>query len=235
MAQPETTQAPRKRARRAKPVGRRIAVAAVLLVAAGLVAWFLFGGKSKPKKRDAGIVSIMPVLPPPPPPPPPQPTPPPPEPVSQPDQPELVEETQPEAPPEAAPDEPAPMGSNIQGDGPPDGFGLTGKGGGGLIGGRGKGGGSGSRFGAYAGRVQGAVSAALRAHKLTRSASLSLKARIWVDASGRVTRATLEGSSGDPAVDNALRNEILTSVTLPEPPPEGMPMPIVMRINAARP
>jgi TonB family protein len=74
----------------------------------------------------------------------------------------------------------------------------------------------------------------LRSHKLTRSARLTVKARIWVDPTGRVTRATLEGSSGDPAVDQALREEILTGIRLPDPPPEGMPMPIVMRINASR-
>ncbi|MBE2181031.1 MAG: TonB family protein, partial [Chthoniobacterales bacterium] len=108
-------------------------------------------------------------------------------------------------------------------------------GGGGLIGGRGTGSGGASRFGAYAGRVQSAVSAALRSHKLTRSARLSVKARIWVDKGGRVTRATLEGSTGDAATDNALRGEILTAITLPAPPPDGMPMPIVMRINATKP
>ena len=148
-------------------------------------------GKSTHKKREANIVSIMPVLPPPA-----SAHPPPPEPVQQPDQPEFVEETQPDAPLEAAPDEPAPMGSNIQGDGPPDGFGLSGRGGGGLIGGRGTGSVASSRFGAYAGRLQSAVSSALRSHRLTRSSRLSLKARIWVDTSGRITRATLKVPRG---------------------------------------
>jgi len=128
------------------------------------------------------------------------------------------------------------MGSNIQGDGPPDGFGLTGRGGGGLIGGSGKkGGGGGTRFGWYAGRVQSAVTSALRTHRATRSARLNVKARIWVDPTGRVTRASLEGSTGDPATDQALQQEILTGIRLADPPPEGMPMPIVMRINASRP
>jgi TonB family protein len=63
---------------------------------------------------------------------------------------------------------------------------------------------------------------------------MSVKARIWVDRTGRVTRATIEGSSGDPAIDRALQNEILTGTQLPDPPPDGMPMPIVMRINASR-
>jgi TonB family protein len=84
-------------------------------------------------------------------------------------------------------------------------------------------------------RRQNAVTSALRTHRATRSSTLSIKARIWVDGSGRVTRASLEGSSGDREVDEALRQEILAGLQLPDPPPEGMPMPIVMRINAARP
>lgn len=209
----------------------------LLVVAAG--AYFFLSGDSKPAKKAATTVNIMPVLPPPPPPPPPPPTPPPPPPDAMeppPDAPEFVEEAAPEAAPEpAAPDEPAPMGSNIQGDGPPDAFGLVGKGGGGMIGGRGKGvGGNSSRFGWYAGRVQNTISSAIRNHKLTRTSRMTVKARIWVDRTGRVTRATIEGTSGDAEIDRALQNEILTGIQLPDPPPDGMPMPILMRINASR-
>ncbi len=211
---------------------------AAVLLAIGAAAFFFFGGPEKPKKKAATVVSIMPVLPPPPPPPTPPPTPPPapPDPAEPPpDAPEFVEETAPESPPEPEPAAPEAMGSNIQGDGPPDGFGLVGKGGGGMIGGRGGGGGGGTRFGWYAGRVQNAVTSALRTHRATRASSLSIKARIWVDGSGRVTRATLEGSSGDREMDQAIQQDILTGLRLPDPPPEGMPMPIVMRISAARP
>jgi TonB family protein len=221
-----------------RPATVWIVAGVAALVAVGAGAFFLLGGESKPKKKTSTIVNVMPVLPPPPPPtPPPTPPPAPPDPVEPPpDAPEFVEETAPESPPEPEPEAPAPMGSNIQGDGPPDGFGLVGKGGGGMIGGRGTGGGgNASRFGWYAGRVQNAVTAALRSHRATRSSTLSIKARIWVDGSGRVTRASLEGSSGDREVDQALQQEILSGLQLPDPPPEGMPMPIVMRINAARP
>lgn len=128
------------------------------------------------------------------------------------------------------------MGTNIQGDGP-DSFGLAKGGGGGLIGGRGtgKGGGGGSKFGAYAGQVQSRVVDALRNHKKTRSAALNVKVRVWADSTGRITRATLSGTSGDAAVDRAIRDEILTGLQLSSPPPEGMPMPIVMRLSATRP
>jgi TonB family protein len=212
-----------------------LSIVGVLLLGGGLYA-FLGGAPSKPKKKIS-VVNVMPVLPPPPPPK--QPTPPPPPPDTAPpppDAPKFVEEAAPESPPEqeAAPDDPAPMGSNIQGDGS-DGFGLSGRGGGGMIGGRGKGGAGSSRFGWYAGRVQNAVATAMRNNKVTRSARLDMKARIWLDSTGRVTKATLEGSSGDPKVDRALEMEILSGLQFSDPPPEGMPMPIVMRINASRP
>ena len=107
-----------------------------------------------------------------------------------------------------------------------------------MIGGTGIGNGAGSgrsKYGWYAGQVQTVVTQALQRHKKTRAAALSLKVRIWVDTSGRVTRVALSGSSGDPAVDRALQNEILNGLQLQQAPPEGMPMPIVMRIAAKRP
>jgi TonB family protein len=126
------------------------------------------------------------------------------------------------------------MGTNIEGNGP-DAFGLAKGGGGGLIGGKGGSGKKGSKYGAYAAQVQTSVVQALRSHKKTKSASMNVTARIWLDASGRVTRATLTGSSGDSARDAAIREEILTGLQFQAPPPEGMPMPIVMRLKATRP
>ncbi len=64
---------------------------------------------------------------------------------------------------------------------------------------------------------------------------MNVTARIWLDATGRITRATLAGSTGDPATDTAIRQEILTGLQLQAPPPDGMPMPIVMRLKATRP
>lgn len=216
-----------------------IAVGAILVAT---IVWFGFFSKAeKPKKRSAPVTMVT--LPPPPTPPPP--TPPPTPPPPQPEPPkvedkreEFVEETKPDAAPEPeqAPEEAAPMGSNIQGEGS-DAFGLRGKGGGGMIGGSGmgKGGGGGSKYGFYAGQVQTRIADALRNHKKVRSASLKIQVRVWVDATGRVTRATLSGSSGNPDVDRAIREEVLTGLQLQSPPPEGMPMPIVMRISATRP
>ena len=200
-----------------------------------MVCFFQQGGKTEEKVRGDQHGEYHA---PPPPPPTPPPTPPPP----QPEQPkeetkqEFVEETKPEAAPEpeSAPDD-APLGTNLEGPGS-DSFGLAKGGGGGMIGGTGKGkGGGGSKYGLYAGQVQSRVADALRGHKKTRSASMSVKVRIWVDSTGRITNAKLSGSSGDAAVDRAICDEILTGLQLQSPPPEGMPMPVVMRISASRP
>jgi len=143
------------------------------------------------------------------------------------------DEAKPEDP---KPDEPPPIGTNNVGSGPPDGFGLGAyKGGGGNgIGGTGRRVG-GSKFGWYASKVQSSISEAMRKNTSTRKASLSLQVSIWADGTGRVTRAKLAGSSGDPAVDEALRNSVLTGLQLSEPPPADMPMPIVLKLSARKP
>ena len=98
----------------------------------------------------------------------------------------------------------------------------------------GKGGKSGSKYGWYAGKVQSAVSDALRGDKRTRSAVMSLEVKIWADQLGRVTRTQLVNTTGDPGLDSALREDVLNRVRLPEPPPADMPMPINLRITARK-
>ncbi len=192
------------------------------------------GRPSAPVKAPERLISIS--LPPPPPPPPPkveEQEPPKEEMIAQ----EEVKPDEAKPEPEPAKDEPPPIGTNNVGSGPPDGFGLGaykgGNGNGSGIGGSGKRGGS--KFGWYAGQVQSTIAEALRKHPDTRKASLSLQVRIWPDATGRITRATLASSSGDPVLDNAIRNDILTGLQLKEPPPADMPRPIVLKLSARKP
>ena len=136
-----------------------------------------------------------------------------------------------ETPPEEAPADPTPA---VTSNGPTgnDNFGLTkGKGGSGNGTGNRVGGG-GSKFGNYAAQVQNSISAAVRRNSKTKSSNMTVTAKIWADETGRVTRATVSGSSGDPAVDAALRNEVLTGLQLQSPPPAGMKMPINLRLTA---
>ena len=89
-----------------------------------------------------------------------------------------------------------------------------------------------SRWGWYASQVQSAISEALQKNDRTRNADFRIVAKIWSDRSGRITRSRLTGSTGSGTLDNAITNEVLAGLVLQEPPPDGMPMPIVLRLTA---
>jgi len=212
------------------------AIGGLLLMGVG---WFAFKALTHKGSSSRQEPMMMVSLPPPPPPPPkPTPTPPPP-----PDQPQPENNHQDEKlvdqkidvkpPPEKPPDAPAPLGTSISGPGP--GMGLS-SGIGGLGGnGTGTGGGGGSRFGWYYGQVQKSVTNALRNNPRTRKASISgLIVRIWPDATGRVTRVTVSGDTGDQTVQ-AIQNDVLNNMQLSEPPPKDMKLPIILRISERRP
>jgi periplasmic protein TonB len=96
-------------------------------------------------------------------------------------------------------------------------------------------GGGGTRFGSYAAQVQSGIKEALLQNNKTRTALiLGVVVRIWVDRTARITRAQLVGTLGEPSLDSAITNEVLTGLQLKEPPPADMPMPIVVRVNTHR-
>lgn len=210
------------------------------IVVLGGVAFFVFKkpSPSAPPVKQERIVMIAPLPPAPPPPPPP-----PPPPKVKPPEEKMEKETAPTEAPKEAPKpepvkapEPAPLGTNLKGDGP----GMSGLGtgsglGGGILGGSTGGNGGGSRFGAYAGQVQARIADALRKHPKTKNATLRIEVRIWPDATGRITRSALAGSTGDTRLDEAIQNGVLNGLQLHEPPPAGMKLPIVLRMTARRP
>jgi len=206
-----------------------IGVMAIIITVVFVVARQLASSHSPPPHREEEITMIK-MLPPPPTPPPP---PPPPEIQEQ----KMIEQTPVDANEPKPDDKPAPpspsLGTGIKGDGPADGFGLSGSGGNGYLGG--SGGHVGSRWGWYAGEVQVAIGDALRKNNQTRTAGFRNEVRVWLDSTGRVTRVQLVSSTGDPAVDQAIKDNVLNGLQLPDPPPAGMPMPIVMRVTALRP
>ncbi len=169
----------------------------------------------------------------PPPPPPPQDEPPPPEEEDMLVQEEVTEEEEAPEEPSAEPPPDLDLGpGSAGGTGPAIGGGGKGTG---RIGGTGNRG-SASRFGWYAAKVQSSVRDALARNPSTRSATFSsLNVKIWADATGRITRVRLIGSSGSPAVDQAIRGRILTGLRLPQGPPPDLPMPINLRISARKP
>jgi TonB family protein len=201
----------------------RIAIIITAVVIVGIVVVAKLASSGGSSKHDTlTLVSIAP------PPPPPVMTPPPPPPQQEEQKIEepMIKEDQPkEAPPK---DEP-PLGTGIKGPGG-DNFGLGSGSGNGRIGG-----GDGSKWGWYASQVQSRIQQALQQNRKTRTASMSVNVRVWADPNGRISRAQLAGSTGDPSLDNALRDEVLTGLQLPEPPPAGMPAPITLRVTAKRP
>lgn len=142
-----------------------------------------------------------------------------------------------EEPPEEAPStDPVPdVGTDLTGPGGPDGFNIGRSKGGAGRGGLGIGGAARSRWGYYAGQVQKTIAEALRQNPKLRKAALSAQVKIWADSNGRITRATLAKSTGDAALDQAITGDALRGLQLSEPPPQGMPMPINLKLTARRP
>ena len=203
----------------------RVAIGVIVVVGIGAISAIkvIISSATTPAKAPALVLVSLPL---PPPPPPVQTAPP----EKMDEQQTFQPEEHPEEEPPKPPDQP-PIGTGIKGDGSSNTFNL----GSGTGNGFGKGQSDSSRFGWYAGQVQSKVSEALRNNRKTRTAELNVRARIWSDSNGRVTRASLAGTTGDPALDAALQDEVLTGLRLSEPPPAGMPMPIVLRLTAKRP
>jgi protein TonB len=202
---------------------------AVVLVVGGLTAYLVsHRSESAPRKAPERMVMVQP-LPPPPPPPPPPPK------VEPPKEEKMIEQAPPEDPDPKPADEPPPMiATGIKGDGP---GGIAGLGSGRdrLGNGNTLGGARGGKWDGFARQVQNKVSEGLRRSPKTRAARVSsLTVRIWPDSTGRINRAKLAASTGDAALDAAIE-DVLTGLQLPEPPPAGMPLPIVMRITERRP
>lgn len=225
-------------------VGQRVfGIGAGLTVATLLVAAvYVVLQDDSPPTRPVHELTIVNIITPPPPPPPPQemqqPEPEP-EMIEQPEitEADIKEEAPTEEPKEAPPEESAepplgPLGLDQAADGPGDQFNLAANPGGrGLVNG---GGGGGSRWGWYASIVQQQIESALRANPKTKSIVARVEMRIWADGSGRIHRVVISPSTGDQAVDAALRGEVLSGLVLRQPPPADMPMPIVVRVTASR-
>jgi hypothetical protein len=201
-----------------------LAILALLVVATW---WLLFAQEGEPP-RKVHEITVVTIVPPPPPPPP-----------TPPEQEKIVEETHQQfeenKPDEKAPEEPQ-KESDAKNDDPPTAVlpGAEQPGPGDYRGGsRGPSGGpgGGSKWAAYGEMVQSQIHAALDRNKKTRTAVARMEVRLWADAVGRVSRVLLGSSTGNAELDAAIRDEVLGQLTLREPPPQGMPMPIVARIT----
>lgn len=100
----------------------------------------------------------------------------------------------------------------------------------GVIGGGGSG--AGNRFAWYGALVKERIQETVAKNEKLRNADYRVVVNVWVDASGIVTRAELTSSSGDPALDSALRVALTSLPRLGEGAPQDMPQPIKLRITA---
>lgn len=216
------------------------AVAVVMLLFAG--GWFLvMSGSDMPAPKQVRELTVVNIVPPPPPPPPPEQ-----KMIEQTkltEEPKMVEQERIEEKPVEKPaDDPAkdakseeppgPLALDAPATGPGDAFNLGSKVGGSPYGGRC---GGSSRWGWYASIVQTQIEAAIRANERTKNAVMQLQFRIWADNTGRISRVELVNSSGSAEVDAAIRNDVIGRLTLREPPPNDMPMPINVRATGRKP
>ncbi len=210
---------------------RSALIAGAMVIVVIAIAAFFLRSDERPARKVTEFTMVK-IVPPPPTPPPSQPQP---EPkmITQPKmvtpelkQPERVDTPKPAIPPKG------PLGLDTKAVGPGDNFNLGGTpGGNGLL----DGGGGGSRWGWYASIVQEQVALALRNNPRTAKSRFNIEISIWADAAGRIERVRLNSSTGDPELDRLLEHEVFAGLTLREPPPRDMPMPIVMRNVAQRP
>ncbi|WP_448044317.1 TonB C-terminal domain-containing protein [Bradyrhizobium liaoningense] len=233
-----TTAGTKPRAER-NPLLRYGAALTVIAVLLGGVVYLLVGHDDMPPPRQVRELTIVNIVPPPPPPPPPPPQQMPEQKMVE--QPKMAEpEFKEDKPLDKPKDEPVkdakndqppgPLSLDAKAVGPGDLFGLGGNPGGNPYGGRG----GGSRWGWYASIVQAQIESALRGNSRTRNAVMQVQIRLWADASGRVSRIQLVSSTGDAELDAIIRNDVLGSLTLREPPPKDMPMPMIARVTARR-
>lgn len=214
---------------------RKLAVPALLLLLlAGAAVWLVanLGDDRVGVRRPPEPNTQIDLVPPPPPPPPPPPQELPPEPVETP-----TPDPTPAPAAEPSPEAPAPMSIDAPATAGADSFGLQSGAGGGMgspgsvgtcVGpncGRGSGGGgAGFNDSFYRSYLTQALQAALRRDKSVNRDRFTVTALIWIDGSGRVSRADIANGSGDAQLDQrviaALRN-----IAALRPPQEGVRFP----------
>jgi protein TonB len=213
-----------------KPAWIRWGAVALGLVVAVLLALWLKDMLSSGKPAKPMKVQQITLMRPPPPPPPPPPEEKPPEPEVE----EKVELEEPEPTPEQAEAPPpgADLGVDADGSGDGDGFGLVGKkGGSDLIGG-----GGGNPWGRYDALLNEAMNSAfqqaLARDKALKGKNYKVVVKVWIDGSGKVTRAALVDSTGDARADEVLKDALRDMRALREVPPAAMPQPVKIRVTS---
>lgn len=197
-----------------------IAPAVILLILAGVILYFLQGTAGM-RREAPPLPTLIATLPPPPPPPPQKP----PEPEVK----KLEDVPKPQDTPKQPDDTPKPLTINGPAQAGADAFNIAaGTGGGNIVGGNGFG------EGTYSGYMSSTIQEAVQNDDRTNTFIGSAEIDVWIDESGRVTRAVLARSSGDSKTDTALVEVLLSMPALKEAPPSTLQFPQRIRIAGKR-
>ena len=204
------------------PPRRRIGMLLMVVAGIALLALFAWGVKSllsgkAERPRKPPTVTLLPDKPPPPPPP------------KEEKKPEALKEqrneTRAEQPKDQAQNEPLKM-EGAAGDGP--GAFAVGSVGreyvGGSLGG--------AQQSVYATRLQRHLQEALNRVRKLRESDYRITLRVWLRKDGSVEKVELVQSTGNPALDQLLRETLLQVAAMREAPPDNMPQPIRIRVTA---
>lgn len=219
---------PRRKPRRW--VGSAVGAVAVLLL--GALIWH-FAGSTVGVRREAPRIATITPLPPPPPPP-----------KEKPPEPKKVEEDikpidKPQDIPQKPLDAPKPTNDvaknvtmNTDAQAGSDSFNIGAGDGGGMVG---SGGGNGTGTGSYDQYLGYAIQQAVQRDDRVNRLTFDVRADVWLDADGRLTRAELVGSSGNPKTDDALIEALRTMPRIDVAPPSSLRFPLRVAIRGKRP
>jgi periplasmic protein TonB len=208
---------------------KRIAIALVVVLVLGGIGYgikkLMSGGS--PQKKHVTTIKLIPDTPPPPPPPPKEP---PKEQIKE--QPKEIKVEQPK-PAEAPPAENLKM-EGPAGDGPsPFQAGAVSndyKGGDvKTIGSDG-----GAKFNWYAGVLKNQIQDALEKNQKLKEGQYKLIVSVWLKPNGDIEKLEWSGSDAEPEMQQAVKSVLDNMPAMREPPPEGMPQPIKLRITARK-
>lgn len=219
---------PRRKPRRW--VGPAVGAVAVLLL--GALIWH-FAGSTVGVRREAPRIATITPLPPPPPPP-----------KEKPPEPKKVEEDikpidKPQDIPQKPLDAPKPSNDvaknvtmNTDAQAGSDSFNIGAGDGGGMVG---SGGGNGTGTGSYDQYLGYAIQQAVQRDDRVNRLSFEVRADVWLDADGRLTRAELVGSSGNQKTDDALIQALRAMPRIDVAPPSSLHFPLRVAIRGKRP
>ena len=189
----------------------------VVGIAIGGLVWHFVSDKEGMRREAPRVTTLVAVLPPPPPPPPPQARPPEEKPIEQPKPVETPHE-----------DAPKPMTMNADAQAGTDAFNIgAGDGSGNL--------GSGMGFGdaTYSRYMQSALQEAIERDERVSRVNFTAELIVWVDERGRLTKARIIKTAGDPKIDQALIDNSI-GLILEQSPPSTLRFPQRVRMSGRR-